>query len=194
MSEENAPARGVVLAYLRQETRQAHLAIEGSLGLMGERITLRNYTDVLSRLYGFWREWEPRVASLIQDDEFLAPRRRKHLLAADLVALGMTEHMIEALPQCPLTGLHDEMHALGSLYVMEGSSLGGRTIQHNVERCLGVGVLTSSSYFRGYGPQTGAMWHSFLARLEQAPVTRKYDIRAGALATFSNLDMWLRVA
>jgi heme oxygenase len=192
MPQESAPSEGIVLAHLRQVTREAHLAIEGSIGLMGESITIRDYRHVLSRLYGFWREWEPLVASLIPDDEFLAPRRRKHLLAADLAALGMAECTIAALPRCFLTCLHNSAHALGSLYVMEGSSLGGRSIQRNVERCLGADVHASSSYFRGYGTQTGAMWQSFLARLDQAPTSSKHSIADGALATFSNLDGWLR--
>jgi heme oxygenase len=147
---------------------------------------------VLSRLYSFWREWEPQMASLVQDEEFLAPRRRKHLLAADLAALGVTQCTIAALPRCPLTGLHEEMHALGSLYVMEGSSLGGRSIRRNVERCLGADVLGSTSYFLGYGALTGARWQSFLARLDQAPATNKFSIADGALATFSDLDGWLK--
>jgi heme oxygenase len=188
----SGPAEGVVLAYVREATRQAHLKIEGSLGLMGDTLTLRDYAGVLSRLYSFWRVWEPQMASLLEDEDFLAPRRRRHLLAEDLAALGMTKHTIEALPRCPLTGLHTEMHALGSLYVMEGSSLGGRPIRRNVERCLGEAVRGSCSYFLGYGVQTGAMWQSFLVRLGQAPTISKYSIADGALATFSNLDGWLR--
>lgn len=192
MQQGKAPTDGIVLAHLRQVTRQAHLAIEGSFGLMEKSITVRDYRHVLSRLYSFWREWEPLVASLFQDDDFLAPRRRRHLLSADLTSLGMTECMMDALPRCTLTGLHDKTHALGSLYVMEGSSLGGRSIQRNVERCLGEDVRASGTYFRGYGTQTGAMWTSFLIRLGQAPVTSKDSIADGALATFSNLNQWMR--
>jgi heme oxygenase len=183
--------KGLVLAHVRQETREAHLAIEGSLGLMDGKLTVRDYVNALSRLYGFWREWEPQVACLIDDEGFLAPRRRGHLLAADLAALGMAQREIAALPRCPLTDLNDRMHALGSLYVMEGSSLGGRVIQCNVERCLGAAVRGCGSYFMGYGDQTGPMWQSFLARLDRAPATSKYRIADGALATFSNLHTWL---
>jgi heme oxygenase len=47
------------------------------------------------------------------------------MLAADLGALGLSVDAMEAVPQCPLTELRDDMEALGSLYVMEGSTLGG---------------------------------------------------------------------
>jgi heme oxygenase (biliverdin-IX-beta and delta-forming) len=187
----NALADDGVLAHVRRATRSAHQAIEGSSGLMEANLTAEIYRNVLQRFYSFWMVWEPQIGSLIQDEAFLAPRRRSHLLIADLAGLGVTEHMLIDLPLCPPTDLPDEMSALGSLYVMEGSTLGGRVILRNVEHCLGSEVRASSSYFRGYGAKSGPMWQLFLARLEQAPIASKQQIADGALATFSNLGRWL---
>ncbi len=185
------PGHGLVLAHLRAATRPSHDAIEGALGLLDEGLDLDAYRLVLRRFYGFWRGWEPQVAHLLRDEALSGPRRRVHLLAADLAALGVSGPALDALPSCPLTILRDGAEALGSLYVMEGSTLGGRVIQRNVERCLGDQGRASCSYFNGYGGQTGAMWRLFLARLDEAPAADAERIGHGAAATFERLGWWL---
>jgi heme oxygenase (biliverdin-IX-beta and delta-forming) len=113
------------------------------------------------------------------------------LLAADLAALGVSMPTLEALPVCPLVPLGDDVEALGSLYVMEGSTLGGRIIRRNVERCLGDDGRASCSYFNGYGSETSAMWLSFLARLAKRPTGDFERAGRGAVATFERLAWWL---
>jgi len=182
---------GALLAHLRAETRPAHDQLEGTLGLLDERLGLDAYRRVIERFYGFWRNWEPRMATLFQDAAFLDPRRRMHLLRADLVALGLSAHAVAMLPTCPVPILRNAVEALGSLYVMEGSTLGGRVIERNVERCLGLNGRYGCAYFAGYGTRTGAMWRLFLARLDQAPAADAEQVTDGAAATFERLARWL---
>jgi heme oxygenase len=181
----------MLLAHLRMVTRPAHNLLEGALGLLDERLDRDAYKHVLERFYGFWRGWEPQVATLLQDGPLLDPRRRMHLLRADLAALGLSADTVDALPACPLPLLHDAAEALGSLYVMEGSTLGGRVIQRNVERRLGFDCRSGCTYFAGYGASTGMMWRLFLARLDEAPATDAERIATGATATFERLAYWL---
>lgn len=183
--------RGTVLAHLRLVTRPTHDALEGGLGLMDDALNLETYRDVLCRLYGFWRGWEPQVAALMRDEAFLEPRRRLHLLTADLAALGVSADARDALPLCPLTLLADDMEALGSMYVLEGSTLGGRVIQRNIHRCLGDEGRSSCTYFHGYGQDTGLMWRLFMARLDDAPPVDAGRIGRGASATFERVGSWL---
>ncbi len=187
----DGPHDGAVLAHLRVVTRPVHDRIEGALGLLSEQLDLDAYRNVLERFYGFWRNWEPHMAALLQDEALLDPRRRMHLLEADLVAIGLSAHELEALPRCPLPTLLDDVEALGSLYVMEGSTLGGRVIQRNVARCLGLDGRSGCAYFAGYGAHTGRMWQSFLARLNEEPVINAPRIANGASATFERLAWWL---
>ncbi len=182
---------GVTLAYLRAATRPAHDRLEGTLGLLDEHLDLGAYTQALGRFYGFWRGWEPRVAALLDDEAFLQPRRRLHLLAADLAVVGCSPHAVAALPRCPPPVLRDAAEAFGSVYVMEGSTLGGRIMERNVTRCLGLDQRSGCSYFAGYGAETGAMWRSFLARLDAMPAVDAPRIAAGASATFECLERWL---
>jgi heme oxygenase len=185
------PDRGETLRYLREVTRSAHLAIENVLGLQTDDLTRERYRQVLGQLYGFWSTWEPQIEDLFGDEAFLAPRRRSHLLAADLANLGWSEDAILELNRCPRLQLPDKRMALGSIYVMEGSSLGGRVILRNVQRCLKEAGKASSSYFAGYGADTGRMWQEFLARLEQSPVHDKEFIGRGALTTFESFRRWI---
>jgi heme oxygenase (biliverdin-IX-beta and delta-forming) len=182
---------GAVLAHLRAVTRPAHNALEGALGLLDEHLDLDAYKDVLARFYGFWSGWQPQVTAMLQDETLSGPRRRLHFLVADLTALGVSSLALKALPLCPLTELRDAAEALGSLYVMEGSTLGGQRIRRNVERCLGGDGRVSCSYFNGYGAETGLMWRSFLAGLEGVPTADAERLGRGASATFERLGWWL---
>ena len=131
------------------------------------------------------------MAALCQDAAFLDPRRRMHLLQADLAALGLSAREVALLPMCPVPVLRNAAEALGSLYVMEGSTLGGRVIERNVERCLGLDARHGCTYFAGYGTHTGAMWRSFLARLDQVPAADAEQVADGATETFERLAWWL---
>ena len=182
---------GAVLAHLRAATRPAHDALEGGLGLLDERLDLDVYRRVLERFHGFLRTWEPRVAALLRDEALLRPRRRGHLLQADLAALGASVDDVARLPLCPVPLLRDAFEALGSLYVMEGSTLGGQVIMRNVTLRLGFDDRFGCSYFAGHGANTGAMWRSFLARLDEAPTAEAERIANGASATFERLAWWL---
>jgi heme oxygenase len=184
--------RSETLSYLRGITRSAHVAVENVLDLQGDDLTLERYRYVLGRLYGFWSTWEVQIGDLFGDDTFLAPRRRAHLLAADLATLQMSQQALFKLARCPRLDLLDKRMALGSIYVMEGSSLGGRVILRNVERCLGDAAKASSTYFRGYGEHTGTMWREFLTRLEQSDPNNKVLIGRGALTTFESFGHWIQ--
>ena len=185
------PPSGALLARLRIVTRPAHDQLEGTLGLLDEQLDREAYRRVIERFYGFWRNWEPQMAALYQNAAFLDPRRRMHLLQADLAALGLSAREVAMLPICPAPVLRNAAEALGSLYVMEGSTLGGRVIERNVERCLGFNGQDGCSYFAGYGTHTGTMWRSFLTRLDQAPAADAEQIADGATATFECLAWWL---
>ena len=180
-----------MLAHLRQVTRPAHDRLEGALGLLDPGLDIGRYRDVLGRFYGFWVTWQPQVTALFGEESFLAPRRRLHLLHADLIVLGMTAGGLDLLPRCPPVPLCDAQEALGSLYVMEGASLGGRVIKRNVEDRLGALGRSSCSYFSGYGLHTGAMWRGLVARLGCEPAAHEEMVGRGAVATFERLGWWL---
>lgn len=120
-------------------------------------------------------------------------RYRLDLLTADLAALGMSQLDIAALPRCWRAGglaLSLES-AWGSLYVMEGSVLGGRIISKALEAATWTppGGLR---YFDPHGPKSGILWRGFQAALgAAASAAGDPFVELGALQTFELLHGWL---
>ena len=81
--------------------------------------------------------------------------------------------------------------AFGCLYVLEGSTLGGRVISRHVQSRLGSDV--PRAFLDAYGSRTGERWQAFRAALAGAPRNRDVDARiiAGARATFEAFTAWL---
>ena len=173
--------RPPILEQLRQHTRDGHDRLEAQLHLLDEALSATRYEALLVRFHAVWQGLEPRLASRL-DRAFWAPRRRLPWLDADLAALGLAPPAPVAAPE-----LADEAAALGALYVVEGSTLGGRIILRHLDR-LG---LQPATYFAGYGDATGAMWKGFVARLEAAPPDAAPAILAGARLTFVHLQRGL---
>ncbi|GJD53957.1 hypothetical protein OPKNFCMD_6737 [Methylobacterium crusticola] len=183
-----------ILARLRDETREAHARIERDLDWERRIATRAGYRALLARFWGFHAAWEPALARALHDEAFLAPRRRLAHLEDDLARLGLAPEAVRALPRPggPLPRTRPE--ALGSLYVLEGSTLGGQVVARAVERRLDLRDGEACRYYRSHGRDTGAMWTAFRARLEAEARARPAEvpaILAGAEATFVAMAEWL---
>jgi heme oxygenase len=113
-----------------------------------------------------------------------------HLFAADLAALGVTLPATVDTPDLP--PVPDTDAALGRLYVLEGSTLGGVFIDRHLAslpQLAGTGPLRA---FSPYGEQTGAMWHGYRSAT-RAHVAAGGDadrVVTAARQTFSALAGW----
>jgi heme oxygenase len=177
---------------LREATAASHARLEHSLDLLGPSTQATRFRALLERFHGFHRVWEPALADTLGCDDFLVARQREPLLHADLLALGMRAGDIAALPACTeAAGLcRSAPAALGSLYVLEGSTLGGRHIARHLAGApwLPPGGLR---YFDPHGAHTGQRWQETLARLEGTSAAWQQDVADAAVATFELLHRWL---
>jgi heme oxygenase len=83
--------------------------------------------------------------------------------------------------------IKNHFNALGALYVLEGSVLGGQVISKMIGRAIGTGS-NAFSYFNFYGAQTMEKWAAFKNYLDTIPLTeeqKEYVIRS-ANDTFEN--------
>jgi heme oxygenase len=182
-----------VVDRLRRKTRLAHEQIERAVNLEERLSSRERYTDLVGRFYGFHGVWEPQAAAIIADPCFFEGRRKLVLLGRDLKALGMDDEQIASLPLCTDPGpMPTRAEALGSMYVVEGSTLGGTLISRQVETCLGLTATTGCAYFRSYGSEVGRMWQSFRAYLNGALMPHEHGAAvASANGTFACLQAWL---
>ncbi len=184
-----------VLRELRTATAAEHDRVETSLALMDPHLDRDRLVAVLGRLHAFWRAadagldaWaarHPADAAALRWDR----RRRAGLYAADLAALGASPALGDR-PALPDVAGTDE--ALGRLYVMEGSTLGGTLIDRHLATLPGLAGGPRLRSFSPYGEDTGAMWAAFRR------VTRRHVAGGGdagrvvgaARGTFAVLADW----
>jgi heme oxygenase (biliverdin-IX-beta and delta-forming) len=150
---------------LRQETEVDHQAVEGSVPLMQGGLDTAQYVQCLQRIFGVVAAWEDHAAEVAP--QWLRPaltaRQRKPLLELDLAWFGVTKHD-ETRPALPK--MDDLASLFGTMYVMEGSTLGGQFIARHVETTLHLTEGRGNSYFRGHGNRTGLMWKEFCEMLK----------------------------
>ncbi|TFZ60400.1 biliverdin-producing heme oxygenase [Methylorubrum sp. Q1] len=177
-------------ARLRDATQGAHEALERDLDWEARVATLPGYRALLIRLRGFHAAYEPAIAAALADAAFFDPRRRLPAVDADLRALDRAAPDTVPAPDAPrLDGVGA---ALGALYVLEGSTLGGAVIGRHVARLHGEGVPLA--YYAGRGRATGPLWRAFRERLDGLPEAEAAAAFAAGIATFEAMRGWLTMS
>ncbi|WET03090.1 biliverdin-producing heme oxygenase [Flavobacterium sp. YJ01] len=178
------------LSDLKTQTSDSHKKLEElpvSMSIMSPDMKIEDYTYYLSLMHDVHNDTEglifPFFSDLIDD---LEQRRKKHLIENDLLFLNSNKTNNEKVFQTE--GISTPF-ALGILYVVEGSTLGGRFILKNVSKLPELSVENGVSYFNGYGDKTGSFWKSFLnflAEYEQEHNCGE-EIIEGAIFAFDNI-------
>lgn len=150
---------------LKAETRDAHDAIEAAFDLDRSLDTRESYVALLRRLHGIHAAFERAAAPHLTGTDLFAALARAPMLNADLEALGARPDPAGAL--VPADALPaDRAEAVGSVYVLEGSTLGGLLIARTVERRLGFGPGTGARFFAGHGRDTMRNWQAVRAAID----------------------------
>ena len=184
-----------VLTELRAATAVEHEQVESTLGLMDPQLGRDRLVAVLTRLLAFWTAaeagldaWAGRHAGDAETGAW-SRRRRAHLFAEDRRALGAEP---DAAAQPALPAVEDIDQALGRLYVLEGSTLGGTFISRHLATLPTLGPDVRLGAFSPYGAETGAMWHAY-RRVTRERVAGGGDagrVVGAARATFTALAAW----
>jgi len=187
----------MIHSILKRSTNDFHKALEVKLRvLLSADISLDQYASVHKKFFGFYRPIEERLFSIRRWDDpelQLEDRLKTPLLIDDLACLDVDHEKLAGLPVCgTLPGLETVPEALGCLYVLEGSTLGGQIITAHLKKVLPLDESRGCSFFNNYGNDVGRMWSSFLRVL-----TRHCDSNGDADAvvhsacqTFESLDRW----
>jgi heme oxygenase (biliverdin-IX-beta and delta-forming) len=176
------------VATLRTATHEHHERVDELMDL--SRLHERShYERVLRVLDAFLAGWEPAVFAVLPArwQPWLRARSRRAFLRQDLHHLGVIP-----APPAQFGPLRDAAAGWGSVYVMEGSALGGQLIARTLAQA-GLDASHGAAYFHGWGDATGAMWREvrhLLASELQAPAALA-EACGAARQTFDSLSLLL---
>ena len=93
----------------------------------------------------------------------------------------------------PVGACRDTAGGFGCLYVLEGATLGGRTLLPRVQQTLGLAPTHGAEFLASYGERVTLMRRAFGAALDAWCADRERSARAriAAVATFDCLADWL---
>jgi heme oxygenase (biliverdin-IX-beta and delta-forming) len=188
----------MILEEIKALTSENHIRLENSQLLSAfsqQTVDRHSYGQILRMFYGYFHPLEKKINQVASIENYLpdyTSRRKSRLLLHDLQALGFSDP--NQLPLCTdLPEVANEAQAFGCLYVMEGSTLGGKFIAHVLRKCLGIEASSGAAFFNGYGAETGTRWKTFQQSLltfsEQAG--QNEAIIASANQTFNKMERWI---
>ncbi len=184
---------GLLRERLRTETAAIHARLHRHPGLSAAasgKIDSTDYRALIIRLYGFHRAFEDCVCGFVRFED--GPTR-SDLLASDLEALGIGSDGRDAIPLCAaIKPFLTSAEALGALYVVEGSALGGMQIARALRSASTPTGVTGYRFFSNDGVSRPG-WKELLARLEE--VRDPHEERAAidaAVSTFRVFEEWMK--
>ena len=187
----------MVLEKIRSATAAHHQQLEASplLKHINDRtITMPVYIELLNKFYGYFQPVELALNRYNEISAYLPDyhqRRKAVTLAEDLRKLSGLSAAQGPCSDLPM--INNAGKAFGCLYVMEGSTLGGRIISSVLKDRLNIDHLSGASFFYGYGAETGPKWKAFNESLSlfSSKYNNDDDIVQGAADTFEKLGRWM---
>ena len=185
-----------LLPTLKTETQLEHTQLEDKLDLFNKVTDLDSYKGLLKGFYTIYAPLEQTLGMAVSWESTgwnYASDLKTPWLEEDLLHLGETRNSLADLPQCSYlpspTGL---AAAIGCLYVLEGSTLGGQVISSRYHKSLGITPDTGGRFFTGYGAHTAPHWREFGAWVRTVQDGLDYETAVkSAKQTFHSFDQWL---
>jgi heme oxygenase len=174
---------------LKDSTEASHQALEKKMVSIIKKIrTRQDYVNFLKLMYGYYSALERRVQEYVTEME-IGKRRKAERLLEDISYFESTATP-DICKELPPINSHAE--ALGAMYVMEGSTMGGKTIAKMIEGQAGINGPSGFSFFNGYGEETGKMWEEFKIFLNRPfDELEKLDLILTANRTFRTFYNWI---
>jgi heme oxygenase len=183
-------------AQLRAQTAALHQQTEALLGLPHAIQSLQEYQGCLCKFLGLYAPLEHSMARFREWDQHgltLPSPSQTQCLTADLAVLGIDPASISEAPPVLRPDLPTFSHALGALYVLEGSTLGGRMILRELDERIGPQISGATRFFGGRGATVGATWLIFKTALDafgDARPSLRAEVVSGAKSVFQAITLW----
>lgn len=179
----------MVSEYLKQNTAAYHDAAEklfNSEKIFNKTFTLEDYKKIIRTNYLMLLHSEDKIFNSLSEKYTeklqLNQRKKLPLIEKDLESLSL-----ESQPQNHTLEFSNEHEALGAMYVIEGSTLGGNVIAKQLSKTEGFDNV-SFNFFGCYQENTGHMWKSFKEVLDTEVKKENYhDVLSGAKKLYTFL-------
>ena len=158
---------------LRHVTHRLHTRLSAQpllYGLTRPDYPLSIYKLVLTANFHVYRSIESAIETCLAAPAFSAPfayadRRTLPWLAEDLQHFGIDPDAAAHRPRQPplLSVPGGPGQLIGTLYAIEGATLGGQVVSRQLQANLGLAATTGARFFHGYGDvaETGRRWQAF---------------------------------
>ena len=186
-------SEAVFLNNLRMATGEKHKMLESQgllAALMSPEVTMDHYTTHLSLMQTIHQVFEqqllPQLSILFPDKESIL---MSGLISDDLRFLGGSHAgFLPAAYALPVK-TPSLAYALGFLYVLEGSKLGGKVIFKHLQKTLGISGEEGGKYLTDNGANTGSNWKRFLGVFAEYVTARQLEEEAiaGANDAFTSI-------
>lgn len=187
----------MILNRLRLETRPQHEQLDHHplmTELMSPAVSLSLYGDVLGKFLGFYEPLEPLLARYSLWSSYgidFDQRLKIPLILQDLASLDRPPMDFPSGPTPDW--IQDKASAMGTFYVIEGSTLGGQVIARHIASRLDLSPDHGLAFFSSYADAIGQRWketrQALLRFSEQSDADEAMII--AARKTFLSLTAWL---
>jgi len=179
----------MVSEYLKKYTAEFHDAAEklfNSDKIFSKTFTLEDYKKIINTNYLMLLHSENKIFNSLSD------KFSESLQLDQRVKLPLIEKDLESLVLENKTATHNlefanEFEALGAMYVIEGSTLGGNVIAKQLSKTEGFEDVTFN-FFGCYQENTGSMWKNFKEVLDTEVTEENYnEVLSGAKKLYTFL-------
>lgn len=180
----------MVTELLKTETRKYHDEIEQKLEsnrLFDGSFTQENYYKMLLVNHQFIKAYEEEILSYLNEgDKDLLNKINFNKLS--LIEKDLSELNLISNETGKINHLRNRAEALGALYVIEGSMLGGMVIAKQLKKYPEL-ETAAFNYFGHYGQDIGPIWKSFVAYMNEELIdfADKQDTLHGAIKAYEYL-------
>ncbi|MEO8583515.1 MAG: biliverdin-producing heme oxygenase [Flavitalea sp.] len=181
------------LKELKNRTAQKHLLLESNsllTALMSTSVNNLHYYSYLHLMLGVHKNFEENIQPLIQQHhKVFKINKASVLIESDL-------NYLPVMMDLPRFDCFNSFHvkksvpaALGYMYVMEGSRLGGKVIAKHLLPRLKISARHGASYLTDHNNETVSDWKLFLHNLSSYAIAgdHEQEIIEGANAAFQNI-------
>jgi len=178
---------------LKTDTLTNHQQLEKLLVVRMKAIrSIEDYVGLLQIFYSYFSGLEEKIDQYITVAELpdYQQRRKSAALAQDIEDLGGTP--VEKANGEDLPAIENIEQAYAAMYVIEGSTLGGKIISKMMAQQLRIIDGKGLAFFGGYGDNTESMWEKFKQTLNThaQSANEEIEIVNTANQTFIKFKEW----